>query len=129
MDDLGNLFRAFTMHEWIFESKTSDQFLSLMTSEDKADFPFDPRTIDWPKFMHRHCYGIRRFYLKEDCLDPHDAWKQIVMKQTWSWTADASMALRKFPDGYFSGKDSKKFSGAVLSKERFQEYMQMAGRK
>ena len=80
MDDLRNLFDTFVSREWIFESKTSDHFLTLMTAEDLAEFPFDVRVIDWPKFMQTHCYGIRRFYLKEDCLDPHDTWRQIVMK-------------------------------------------------
>lgn len=72
MDSLKDLFRFFTSREWIFEAKTSDHFISMMSPEDLANFPFDVRNIDYEKFIPTHGYGIRRFYLKEDCLDPQD---------------------------------------------------------
>ena len=29
-------------------------------------FPFDPRSIDWPRYMENYCLGAKQFILKEN---------------------------------------------------------------
>ena len=37
-----------------------------MSEADKAQFCFDPRRIEWKKYINNYCLGIQQFILKED---------------------------------------------------------------
>lgn len=43
--------------------------LSKMSEEDKRTFCFDPRSIDWKKYMVNYCLGVKQFVLKEDIAE------------------------------------------------------------
>jgi len=70
MHNLQSLFVHFISHEWIFETTWQTKFLANMTSFDRKEFNFDNKTIDWRAMMLKNTYGIRKFYIKEDCIMP-----------------------------------------------------------
>jgi hypothetical protein len=46
-----------------------------MSPEEKMAFPINVKTIDWQKCIQRFCYGIRRFYIKEDVVGPETSYE------------------------------------------------------
>jgi hypothetical protein len=51
-----------------------------MNPEQKALFPFDVRLINWEFCLRGFMFGIRRYYLKEDCISPDSGFSQILVK-------------------------------------------------
>lgn len=41
-----------------------------MTNTDKKIFNFDPRTINWSKYLEDYNNGIKKFLIKEKPVDP-----------------------------------------------------------
>lgn len=56
----------FTSNEWHFHNDNIFMLLGKMTEEDRRTFCFDPRSIDWKKYMLNYCLGVKQFVLKED---------------------------------------------------------------
>ena len=56
----------FTSHEWNFQNDNLFALMSKMSEADKAQFCFDPRRIEWKKYINNYCLGIQQFILKED---------------------------------------------------------------
>ncbi|GFR60912.1 fatty acyl-CoA reductase [Elysia marginata] len=56
----------FTSNEWTFHNDNIFLLLNRMSEEDKRTFCFDPRSIDWKKYMLNYCLGVKEFVLKED---------------------------------------------------------------
>ncbi|GFO50602.1 fatty acyl-coa reductase [Plakobranchus ocellatus] len=56
----------FTSNEWTFHNDNIFLLLNRMSEEDKQTFCFDPRSIDWKKYMLNYCLGVKEFVLKED---------------------------------------------------------------
>lgn len=59
----------FTSNEWHFHNDNIFMLLSKMSAEDKRIFCFDPRGIDWKKYMVNYCLGVKQFVLKEDIAE------------------------------------------------------------
>jgi len=70
MKDMQEIFFHFMNKEYIYESKTSDLIWSKMNDFERHLFPFDVRKIEWEFCLKGFMFGIRRFFLKEDCLSP-----------------------------------------------------------
>ena len=62
------IFHYFINNTWIFESVMDDKIMSLMSEQELRDFRFDMTQINWMKSLAGYCFGIRRFYFKEDSL-------------------------------------------------------------
>ncbi|XP_037298055.1 putative fatty acyl-CoA reductase CG5065 [Manduca sexta] len=60
-----NLQNNFSVRSWVIKSERTRSLYSSLSPEDKQEFPFDPKLIDWKKFSAVYCYGIRRFLLKK----------------------------------------------------------------
>ncbi|XP_076450257.1 fatty acyl-CoA reductase 1-like [Babylonia areolata] len=56
----------FTSRQWNFRNDNVFMLLSKMSYEDKKTFPFDPRSIDWARYMENYCLGAKQFVLKEE---------------------------------------------------------------
>lgn len=56
----------FTSHEWHFSNDNIYMLLSKMNEDDKRKFCFDPRSIDWKRYIYNYCIGMQQFVLKED---------------------------------------------------------------
>jgi len=48
---------------------------NMMSPEERRSFPINVKNVDWKLNFEGYVYGIRRFYLKEDCLSPVDDFK------------------------------------------------------
>lgn len=64
------IFNYFTTFAWIYESITIDKVLSTMSPEEKRAFPMDIRQIDWDHMLIAFIYGLRRYFIKEDIVNP-----------------------------------------------------------
>lgn len=64
------VFKYFNSPMWLFNSGMVDTVISQMNQQDRADFPCDVRDIDWDQCMQLFCYGLRRFFIKEDIVGP-----------------------------------------------------------
>jgi hypothetical protein len=81
MEGIKELFFFFLNTEYIFEQKMDDVYMSLMSPEDKKLFFIDAREINWEEMVSTFAYGIRRYYIKEDCLPlKNGEMDQIVRK-------------------------------------------------
>ncbi len=68
------IFFHFMNSEFIYESNVSDLIWNNMNLVDKATFPFDIKMVNWRPCFQCFEYGIRRYFLREDCLSPvHDS--------------------------------------------------------
>ncbi|KAK0049591.1 fatty acyl-CoA reductase 1 [Biomphalaria pfeifferi] len=59
----------FTSNEWHFHNDNIFMLLGKMSEADKHTFCFDPRSIDWKKYMINYCLGVKQFVLKEDIAE------------------------------------------------------------
>ena len=46
-----------------------------MSIDEQKEFNFDPGTIDWDRCLSDYCFGIQRYYFKEDRLAPESGFK------------------------------------------------------
>lgn len=56
----------FTSRQWNFSNDNVFILLSKLSTEDKKTFQFDPRVIDWSRYMENYCLGAKQFVLKEE---------------------------------------------------------------
>ena len=68
-------FSFFTINTWQYDSSYSDRVLSIMSNEEKEEFQIDVTTIDWNIVIKDFLFGIRRFYFREDVLQPESLFK------------------------------------------------------
>ena len=54
-----------------------DRLLSLMSEEDKQEFDFDIRTLNWDQYIHDFCMGTKQYLFKEDLTNLPVARRQI----------------------------------------------------
>ena len=56
--------------EFIYLNNNSDEIWSKMSESERSMFPFEVRMVDWEKCLTGFQFGIRRFFLREDCMAP-----------------------------------------------------------
>lgn len=52
------------MNQWIFETTNMNRFLSSLSEEDRDNFTFDMRKIEWSLYLFQSYWGILTFILK-----------------------------------------------------------------
>jgi hypothetical protein len=62
-----------------------------MSAEERIEFKIDVAIIDWNIGMRNHIFGLRRFYLHEDIMDPNDQ-QQLLQKTQIDWFHDLHVA-------------------------------------
>jgi Male sterility protein len=55
---LVDLFSHFTKNEWIYESVKLNDYIKLLTAEEKKEFQIDVKTINWEIAVWRYGYGV-----------------------------------------------------------------------
>ena len=93
IQEMQSLFHFFITNTWIFESKIDEAILRQMSPEEKKEFRFDMQEINWRKALAGYCFGIRRFYFKEDCLMFEDKFEQILAQNQYEWFHDFTVVL------------------------------------
>ena len=72
MKEAQSIFTHFAFTEYVYDCEASDDLWQVMSEADKKTFPFNARLINWERTLQGFQYGIRRFFLREDCLGPED---------------------------------------------------------
>ncbi|CAK0905870.1 unnamed protein product [Prorocentrum cordatum] len=65
---LAELYCTYTLNEWIFETRETEKLMASLCEEDRAEFPFDVRSIDWRRFwteVWARVPNMRRHLLRE----------------------------------------------------------------
>jgi len=68
------IFWHFMNNSWLYDSVTPYAILAKMSAEERKNFPFDMKLIDWEKQLNGFCYGIQKFYLREDHFSPESGY-------------------------------------------------------
>ncbi|XP_037071461.1 putative fatty acyl-CoA reductase CG5065 [Pollicipes pollicipes] len=56
----------FLTHQWTFKTNNVSWLLDQMSEDDREEFHFQLKDLDWQSYMATYCNGVRRFILKED---------------------------------------------------------------
>jgi hypothetical protein len=92
-----------------------------MNQIDRAEFNFSVHGLDYDEVLGKYSYGIRRYYMQEDCLDPYGEYKQIICRQSDKWAQDIRVASKALPRSMH--RDNKDFFPVVMSSQMFQDYV------
>lgn len=84
-------------------------------------FPFNVRLVDWTKCLQGFQYGIRRFFIKEDCHGPDSPYGQLFVKNQVPWFHDIRVANRR--NDMFTTKDNMVYFKKVLNQEAYKRYI------
>lgn len=123
MFNIQSLFFYFMNNEWVYEQRLVNTLLENMSAEEKSEFRIDNRLIDWAHATQGFCYGIRRFYAKEDIVSPDTGYKQLLSKNLTGYFHDLRVASAENPS--LMEKDTQVYFNSILSRERFQNYAQL----
>ena len=122
MLDLQAVFTYFTNNPWIYEQKLIDKFWVLMSPEEKEEFACDSHRINWKHALVGFSYGIRRYFMKEDCLAPTDGYRQLIAKNQIPWLNDIRYASAYQPA--LTDKNLSVYFPSLLQPLRFADYLQ-----
>ena len=67
-------------------------------------------------------YGIRRYFMKEDCLAPSDGYTQLILKNHIKWMNDVRYAAKT--NSALKSKDLSVYYNSVMSPQRFSDYLE-----
>ena len=70
MWNLQSIFHHFINTNWNYESPQADTIIQAMSVAEQREFNFDPASIKWERCLNDYCFGIQRYYFKEDRLAP-----------------------------------------------------------
>jgi fatty acyl-CoA reductase len=71
----------FTSNQWIFHSENLDQVAEKLSADDKKEFNFDVKRINWQAYLENYCLGTKRYALKEDLSNMAEAKKGLQRLQ------------------------------------------------
>ena len=56
----------FTTHQWTFHSENVQMLLDSMKENDRQEFQFDVRTIEWEDYVEKYVLGFRQYLFKQN---------------------------------------------------------------
>lgn len=68
----------FTSNGWDFQDDNVRQLLSQLSREDRQNFGFDFKQIDWDRYIENYCLGVKKYALKESLEDLPQARKRMI---------------------------------------------------
>lgn len=116
------VFKYFANQQWIYQSNVVDNVMAKMSPEDKRDFQFNVRNIDWLNCFALFSYGLRRFFIKEDCMQPGQQFKQLLFKNQIPLAHDLTTAFKQKIAGF---KTNTSYFKDVMLPHKFQDFLQM----
>ena len=105
--------------EFIYLNGNSDEIWSRMSNEEKKTFPFEVRNVNWDICLPGFSFGIRRYFLREDCIAPvsTSGFNQILYKNQIRPLHDMRVATDFY--GNFVHKDLSLYFDKILRQENF----------
>ncbi|ELU15103.1 hypothetical protein CAPTEDRAFT_142920 [Capitella teleta] len=61
-----NVLEYFITHQWSFETENVTSFYEKLNAEDRKNFNFDIKQVNWEEYMVHYCKGIKQYAMKED---------------------------------------------------------------
>jgi alcohol-forming fatty acyl-CoA reductase len=55
----------FTTHQWKFNGDNVQMLLDSMQENDRKEFQFDVRSIEWEDYVEKYVLGFRQFLFKQ----------------------------------------------------------------
>jgi fatty acyl-CoA reductase len=83
----------FMKFDWRWANNNSDKLLALMSPEDRENFDFDIRKMDWQVYIDRYILGVKRYLLHEDLADLPKARQNIKRLRNMRFTFNLIMFL------------------------------------
>ena len=121
MYNMQGIFHHFINNSWIFETEQQNRLINHMTPEELRLFNFDLRTLDWNKAINGFSYGLRRFYIREDCLSPEMKFEQILAKNQIGPVHD--IMVSKNSTRFLHAKDNITYFQSVISEQKYQDFI------
>ena len=76
MSDMQKVYEYFMQNEFTYKSGSVLELSKVICEKDKEMFNFDIRTCNHDEQFETLAFGIRRYFLKEDCIHPFNtAWR------------------------------------------------------
>lgn len=66
IDNNVSTLQPFICQEWTWENKNFSKILNALSNEDRENFDFDMRKIDWKEYYKRLTIGIKVYLLRDD---------------------------------------------------------------
>lgn len=123
---LSDLFRFFTLNEWVFDTRDLEQVVAGLSDEEKKIFYMDTKLIDWIPYFQFFCYGLHRWVLKENPTPPTVTKSDLVKKDTTRIFSDITFAIDSpsdFSTGEFA-QSLEEMKESVLYSTRVQNAIQ-----
>lgn len=70
----------FINNEYIYQQVGDAEIYNALSFHSRRNFPFDIRNVDWVSCIQSFTFGIRRYFMKEDCSPPSSEYKQVFDK-------------------------------------------------
>lgn len=67
----------FTTHQWVFHSDNVQMLLDAMNENDRTEFQFDVRSIEWENYVEKYVLGFRQFLFKQNPSSLEDSRKRM----------------------------------------------------
>ena len=115
------IFDHFTMNTWNYMSNYSDRAWQVMSDEERSEFMFDVKTIDWNRAEQNFMFGIRRFFLKEDLMPPEAQFKQLLQKTHVDYFVDLKVMMQASKNVY--RRSNADYFSEILSHEKFSAFL------
>ncbi|GLD48333.1 fatty acyl-CoA reductase 1-like protein, partial [Lates japonicus] len=64
-----SLLEYFSSQDWEWNSENMSMLMSHLTPEDRKQFNFDVRQLNWPEYIENYCIGTKKYVLNEDMSD------------------------------------------------------------
>ncbi|OXU17955.1 hypothetical protein TSAR_010595 [Trichomalopsis sarcophagae] len=74
----GKYTSYFSVREWQFSRKTSDELAAMLMEEERDRHPMDPRLLDWDKYLEGCVIGTRTYFHKEPAKTTDRARRQMA---------------------------------------------------
>ena len=93
-----------------------------MNDQEKKEFCFDVKVIDWRECEINFVFGIRRFFLKEDILAPEANFKQILAKDQIKYFEDVRLTIDTSKNIVY--RSNQDYFSDILSHDRFNAFLE-----
>jgi hypothetical protein len=120
------VFDFFIRGDWHFENQKVYQLINLMSADERKEFHCDSKGFEWPPYLEDYLKGMMIFVLKEDKIAPEYRMKQVMIKNPNYF--EHCKEVFKYQKN-FTYKSSSGWEDAILSKARFNEFLNLEGGK
>lgn len=76
--ELLDTYRFFIEGEWIYKADKTVELAKLLPEDQKQEFDFDIKSIEWTTYLYQYISGISIWVLKEQKISPEHGLNQLM---------------------------------------------------